>query len=97
MQMPLETPEVGSYEPRPKPDIDHQSSESLESCEDSGETSQPVLDFPWRPSGHIGDDLSPRSLRSKAPKKKRNLDKKKSPLSDKSNQPRPFEERKDEG
>jgi hypothetical protein len=28
MQMPLETPEVGSYEPRPNPDIDHQISDS---------------------------------------------------------------------
>jgi hypothetical protein len=85
--MPFKRPKAGPYAPRPRPDIDHQSSESLESCEDSGENSQPVLDFRWRPSGHNGDDLSPRSPRSKAPEKKRNLDKKKSPVSDKSNQP----------
>jgi len=45
MQMPLETPEVGPYAPRPRPDIDRQSSESLGSCEDSGEISVPVLKY----------------------------------------------------
>jgi len=46
MQMPLETPEVGPCEPRPKPDIDRQSSDSWESCEFREETSEPVLENP---------------------------------------------------